>query len=154
VRGYAEGAAEYIDGRRDAAAVIDPGADGITFADGLADHVFEGLVGGGRDGGGEGLAEHAFRRQGCVKQDAEANLAKALRLRRFVEHIEAGGDIRLERKMMQQPRAEGMNGLNLESARRLQRHSEQSPRERAPRRIRFNVRDSSDGGIERGVVER
>ena len=55
---------------------------------------------------------------------------------------------------MQQPRTEGVDGLHLESARRLQRQREQSPGARAQRRVRRDVRDSANGGIERCVVER
>ena len=47
---------------------------------------------------------------------------------RLVEHGEARRDIGLERKLMQQPRAEGVDGLHLQAARRLQRRGKQPPR--------------------------
>ncbi len=154
VRGDAERAAKCGDGGLDAAAVVDKGAHGIALADRLADHLLERLIRRPRNGGGQRAAERLFRRQGCVEQHAEADLAEKLRLRRLVEDAETGGDIGLERKMMQQPRAEGVDGLHLQSAWRLQCHSEQPPRERAPRRVRLNVRDSLDGCGERDMVER
>src|SRR5262249_2393959 len=60
---HAERAAKCIDGRVNAAAVVDPGAHGIAFADCFANHVLEGLVGDGRNGGCERAAERAIRRQ-------------------------------------------------------------------------------------------
>ena len=75
-------------------------------------------------------------------------------MRRLVENAEAGGDIGLERKMMQQSRTEGVNGLHLQSARRLQCHGEQPPRERAPRRVRLDARNLLNGCVELDIVER
>src|SRR5262249_11907224 len=116
-----------------------PIAYGVALADRFADHVLEGLVGGGRDRGCERAAELAVGRQGCVEQHAEADLAEELRFRRLLEYVEARGDIGLERKMMQQPRGEGVDGLPRQSARRLQRHREQPPRQGAPRRVRLDI---------------
>ena len=63
------------------------------------------------------------------------------RLGRLVEHGEARRDIGLERKLLQQPRAEGVDGLHLQPARRLERGREQPPRPRAHRRVGPDVRD-------------
>ena len=150
----AERAAKCGDGRLDAAAVVDPGAHRIALADCLADHVLERLVGCPRNGARQRAAERLFWRQGCVEQHAEANLVEELRLRRLVENAEAGGDIGLERKMMQQSRTEGVNGLHLQSARRLQCHGEQPPCERAPRRVRLDARNLLNGCVELDIVER
>jgi hypothetical protein len=55
---------------------------------------------------------------------------------------------------MQQPRAEGVDGLHLEPARRFQCQREQPPRQRAPRRVRPDARNPSDGRVELRIVER
>ena len=79
----------------------------------------------------ERAAERAVRRTGRGKQNVEAQLLQQLRFRRLVEHVEARRDVGLERELMQQLRAEGMDGLHLQAARRLQRRGEQPPRQRA-----------------------
>ena len=131
-----------------------PGAHRIALADCLADHVLERLVGCPRNGARQRAAERLFWRQGCVEQHAEANLVEELRLRRLVENAEAGGDIGLERKMMQQSRTEGVNGLHLQSARRFQRTGKQFSR--ASPKFRGRLRDTSlaDRRVELFVIER
>ena len=52
----------------------------------------------------------------------------------IVEHRELAGHVGLERKLVQQPLAEGMDRLDFQAARRLQRLGEEPPRLRASRR--------------------
>jgi hypothetical protein len=72
----------------------------------------------------------------------------------LVEHLEVDRNIRLEWKLMQQPCAEGVNGLNLEAARRLNRSGEQAPRQRALPRGRLESGGLRDALVESGIVER
>ncbi len=134
--------------------MIDPGAKEIALADSFTDHLLERLVGDARDRGRERPAEPAVRRHGRVEQDAQAGLGEQLRFRGLVEHLEAGGDIGLEWKLMQQPRAEGVDGLHLQPARRVQRQGEQPPRPRPPDGVGLDVGNSPDRGVEPGIVER
>ena len=92
---------------------------------------------------------------GGFQQHVERQLIEQLRGRGLVQHGEARGDIGLERKLVQQPRAEGVDGLHLQPARRLQRRGEQPARPRA----RFGARawrrsTALISLVERGVVER
>ena len=68
--------------------------------------------------------------------------------------VEARSDVGLERKLMQQPRAEGMDGLHLEAARRLQRAREQAARPRALRGVGGFAPSFAHRRVERRVVER
>src|SRR6202012_5997327 len=54
--------------------------------------------------------------------------SKKLRLLVVLDDAETGGDVRLERKQMQEPLAEGVDRLHLETARRLHRARKQAPR--------------------------
>ena len=89
-------------------------------------------VGGGDDGRFQRLASAL---SGLAEASAArpASTVEKLRGRRLVEHGEARADIGLERELMQQPRAEGVDGLHLQAARRLQRRGKQPPRPRALR---------------------
>ena len=58
---------------------------------------------------------------GALEHDVEGELFQQLRFGRLVEHLEARGDVGLERKLMQKPRAEGVDGLHFQAARRLDR---------------------------------
>ena len=72
----------------------------------------------------------------------------------LVEHGETGGDTRFERKLVQELRAEGVDGLHFQAAGCLQRAGEQSPRQRPPPGIRQDVRAGADRVVERRIVER
>ena len=74
-----------------------------------------------------GLSGSAAR----LQQHIERQLIEQLRGRGLVEHLETRRDIGLERELVQQPRAEGVDGLHLQPARRLERRGEQPPRPRA-----------------------
>jgi len=71
-----------------------------------------------------------------------------------VEHLEPRRHIGLERKLMQQTRAERVDGLHLESARGFEREREQLPRPCAHLRAGGDARRSQDDAVERGVVVR
>ena len=76
--------------------------------------------------------------RGGFQQHVQASACRAARRAcGFVQHLEARRDIGLERKLVQQPRAEGVDGLHLQPARRLQRLGEQPARPRAPLRVRL-----------------
>ncbi len=131
-----------------------PLIDHVAVADGLAHHVTKRLVGRGGHGDGERAGERAVRRGGAVEQHAERQPLEQLRLLGVVEHAEAGGDVGLERELVQEQGAEGVDGLHLETARRFERAGEQPARQRAPRRRRRAVGMLGNGVVERGVVER
>ena len=61
-------------------------------------HILEGLVRRGGERQRQRAAERAVRLAGRLEQHAEAELVEQLRLRRLVEHLEAGRDIGLERE--------------------------------------------------------
>ena len=125
------------DRRVDAAGALRSSANmRVALADRLAHHVVERLVGGGRDGGRERAAERAVRLGRRLEQHVERQLVEHLRGRGLVQHGEARRDIGLERKLVQQPRAEGVDGLHLQPARRLQRRARTAaaPARAAPRR--------------------
>jgi hypothetical protein len=149
----AERPAQPGNGPLDAPAVLDPSLHRVALADRLADDLLEGLVGGAGERHRKRAAERAVRIGRRVEQHAQGHLAEQLGLRRLVEHLKAGGDVGLERKLMQQAGAEGMDGLHLESARGFERGREQPARLRAQTRIRRAVRDRPDRPVEAGVVE-
>src|SRR5439155_5006583 len=97
----------------------------IALANRLVDDLAKSVIAGGGNRGRERPTERSFGRRGRVQQNAQTGFFEELRLRWLVEHAEARGDIGLERELLQQPRAEGVNGLHLEPARRLQREREQ-----------------------------
>ena len=107
-------------------------------------------------GDAERAAERAVGRGSAFEQHGQCQLFQKLHLRRLVEHAEAGGDVRFERKLVQELGAEGVDGLHLEAARRLQRARQQPPRRRAARQATSAKRQTGsveNGGIEAGIVE-
>ncbi len=81
------------------------------------------------------LRHQMRRRRGknCVSrtgffQHARARLADQFVRRLLVQHAKRGRHTGFERKARQQILAEGMNGLDFQSARRFQRHREQPAR--------------------------
>ena len=106
------------------------------------------------NGAGERLAERTVGVGGAFEHDVERQVVEHLRGGCLIQHLEARGDVGLERKLMQQPRAEGVDGLHLEPARRLQRVGEQPPRPRALACIGALAGARLDFLVERGVVER
>ena len=148
-----ERAGQLGDRRFDAAGPIDPTHDLITLADRIAHDFGKRDIRRGRDGGRERTPERAVCRTGSVHQNGEAQLVDQLRLGAFLQHREACRDIGLERKLMQQPRAERVDGQHLEAARRIQRFGEQAPRMRAAVGVGLSAVDFLDLRVERRVVE-
>ena len=132
----------------------DPAGQRVTLADRVADDVAEGLIGGRRHRHGERPAKRAVGGARAVKQDLERQSFQKLRLLGLVEHGKAGGDVGLERKLVQELGAEGMDRLHLQSAGRLQRAGKKPARQRTPRGIGRHMRPRLDRVIERGVVQR
>ena len=100
----------------------------VARINGLAHHSAEGRVGSGGDRALQGAAERARRLRGRPQQHREGGAFEHLGLEAVVEHRKARRHIGLERKLLQQPGAEGMDGLHLEAARRLQCGGEKPPR--------------------------
>ena len=80
-------------------------------------------------------AERAVGLARGLQHHVEAELFEQLVLLGLVEHLEPRGDIGLERKQMQKLSAEGVDGVDLQPARRLQRQREKLPRAQPPRRV-------------------
>ena len=91
---------------------------------------------------------------GGFQQHLQRQLIEQLRGRGFVQHREARRDIGLERELVQQPRAEGVDGLHFQPARRFQRRGEQPARPRALGHVGFLAGAEQNLGVELGVVER
>ncbi len=126
----AEFARQFRHGAVDAAGTGEPCGELVALADGLADDILEGLVGGDDDRLRQRPAERALRIGGGFLQSFERQAIEGFRRRRVVEHAEARGDIGFERKLVQQSCAKGVDGLHLQAARRLQRRGEQAARAR------------------------
>ena len=107
-----------------------------------------------RDRGGKRAAEVAVGLRRGFEQHAHAQPLDQLGARAVLQHLEARRDIRLERKLVQQPRAERVDGLHLQSARRVERLREQASRMRALLHVRPAALDAGDLGVERLVGER
>jgi hypothetical protein len=108
------------------AGALDPGDQRIA----LLDHVFDGgaerLVGARRDRGRERPPERAFRRPGRLEQHVQAQAFEEIALRKLLQHRKARRHVGLERKLVEQPGAERVDGLHLEAAGGFQRLGEQS----------------------------
>ena len=72
----------------------------------------------------------------------------------IIKHGKARRHIRLERELLQEPRAQCVDGLHLQPARRLQRTGKQLTRRPSQARARMGDTDSAYRIIERGVAER
>ena len=142
------------DGRRHAARARHPGDDRVALADGFAHQLAEGHIGGCDHGRSESAAERAPGIGGAIEQYGKRQLFQKLRLLGLVEHAEAGGDVGFERELMEELRAEGVDGLHFQTARRLQRARKQAPRRHAPNGVGRHVRALANGFVERRIVER
>ncbi len=128
VRLDAEGLRKLGHRLRHPACRLDPGHQHITPADRLAHQFPERHVGGSEDRCGERPAERAVRLRRGLQHHAEAQLLEQLCFGGLVEHLEARRHVGFERKQMQQLGAEGVDGVHLETARRLERERKQLPR--------------------------
>jgi hypothetical protein len=89
-----------------------------------------------------------------LQQHSHAQPVDQFGLRALFQHLEARRHVGLERKLVQQPRAERMDGLHLQPARRVERLCEQAPRMHAPRWVGQIAFDPRDGLVQPGIVER
>src|SRR4029453_5484703 len=93
----------------------------VAVTDCFRNHFLESDVSRGCDRIGQRLAERALELGSALQQHLQGQFIKQLRGGGFVEHIEARPYIGLEWKLMQEARAEGMDRLHFQSARRLKR---------------------------------
>ena len=125
-RRHAERRRKLGDRRFDAAGALDPGDQRVALVDQVFDSGAERLVGARRDRGRERPPERALRHPGRFEQHFEAQASEEVTLRKLLQHRKARRHVGLERKLMEQPGAERMDGLHLETAGGLQRLREQS----------------------------
>jgi hypothetical protein len=100
----------------------------IAAQAGLADHILEDDVGSARHRGQERAPGGAIRVARRLEEDAEIGALHHLVLVAVVEYGEARRDVGLERKLLQQPRAQRVDGLHFQPAGRLQRAGKQFAR--------------------------
>jgi len=128
--------------------------DRRTLADNVSEQPVQPALVGDAEHVVEGFCEHrAALGLGCTEQGAP-RLGQQARGGLVVQHAEMAGDIRLQRKLMQQRFAEGMDRLDLEAAGRFERAREELPRlgKLQPVRKRaFHLRDLAG---QRFVIER
>ncbi len=136
-----------------AAGGVGPGHEMIAGEASLTHHILEGDVGGIRHRVQERAAEHAIGRGGGLQKNLEIGALHHVGLVALVEHGKARWHIGLERELLQQPRAQRVDGLHLQAARRLQRLRKQLAR--CFTQLGTGVRHTGvdDCGIERGIVE-
>ena len=105
---------------------------------------------------GERPAERRRRGSAAARAStARRASAASASLVALVEHLEMAGDVRLEGKLVQQPLAEGVDGLDLQPARRFQRAGEEPARARRAVAASGGVAlDLGDLRGERGVGQR
>ena len=77
---------------------------------------------------GEGLGELGICRPRRAGDHVAPRLGDQRLLHLLVEHLEMAGDVGLQRELVQHRLAEGVDGLDLQAARRLQRLGEQPAR--------------------------
>ena len=110
---------------------IDPFGDLAMLTDGLSQSQLERKIARQRMISASARPAGAVGAGGGCKQDLHPDVFQHLLLLRLFQHLEARRDVGLERKLLQQPRAEGVDGLHLQAAGRLQRLGEQLARPRA-----------------------
>ena len=95
----------------------------------VGQQIIEAALGGVGDGPLEGIAERrAGGRPGSLGQDLVGGLGQQRVAGVIVEDLEAGRHAGLQGEALQQPLAEGVDGLHLEAARRLDHQREQLAR--------------------------
>ena len=127
----------------------DPFVEARAFPDEFLDCHLVRHVAAGAEHGGERLAERAAARR-TSKRAPPCRLGEIGRLA-LVEHLEVPGDIGLEGELLQQALAEGVDGLDLQPARRLQGAGEEPPRSSQLVLARPAAFDLRDGAGERLV---
>ena len=136
-----------------AAGAGNPARDGVARADGGAYRFAEGLIGCRSQRDSQSSADAAVWRACAVEQHIERQALEKLRLLGLFKYGKARRNIRFEWKPVQELRAECVNCLHFKATRGFEGSGEQPSRQRAPRRIGFDVRARPDCLLERGVVE-
>jgi hypothetical protein len=133
---------------------IRPGHEMIAAETGVAHHVLEGDVGGARHrrhqrapGGAVGMARR-------LEKNGEIGALHHFVLVAVVEHGKPRRHIGLERELLEQPRAQRVDGLHLQPARRFQRASEQFACRLPQAWTRMRNAGIADRRVQRVVVER
>ena len=106
--------------------MVDPGQQPLALADRLQQPFLKSPVRRRRDDGGERAAGWAVGVVRRLEQHGAAKLLQELLLLDLLQHAEASRHVRLERKLLEKPRAKAVDGLHLEAAGRLQRGGEQA----------------------------
>ena len=119
----------------------------------LAHHVLEGDVGGARHRGRQRSPRRTLGIAGGRQQHREVGALHHLGLVAVVEHGEARRHVGLERKLLQQPGAQRVDGLHLEPAGCVQRAGEQLARRHPQSRVGIGDAGLADCGVKRGIVE-
>ena len=127
------------------------GAEGFAAAKRLLQKVIESV--------GSALPRHQVELGHAVRRRAQRSERAVPRLEHeeasfvLVDDLEMRGDVGLERKEPEQSFGEGVQRLNLEAARRLDRSGEQLPREGEIRRA-WRGRAAFDDRIRQGLVRK
>ena len=137
-----------------AAGGVRPRHEMIAAETGFAHHVLEGDVRRTRHRRHQRAAGGAFRVARRLEENAEIGALHHLVLVAIVEHGKPRRHIGLERKLLQQPRAQRVDGLHLQPARRLQRAGEQLARRFAQACAGIRNAGLADRRIQRIVIER
>ena len=107
---------------------VDPRHDRAAPADRIAQSILENEIAAERNDRRQLAAGRALGLVRRLQQHVAANLLQQLLLLRFLKHAEMRGHICLERKLLQQPGAESVDGLHLQSTGGLQRRGKKLPR--------------------------
>ncbi len=126
----------------------------IAAEAGLAHDVLEGDVGGARHRRHQRAARRAIGIARRLEENPEIGALHHLVLVAVVEHGKPRRHIGLERELLQQPRAQRVDGLHLQPARRLQRAGKQFARRFAQARAGIGNAGITDRRIQRVVIER
>ena len=137
-----------------AAGGVGPGHEVIAAQAGLAHHILERHIGRTRHRRHQRMPRGAVGIARCLEKYPEIGVFHHLGLVAVVEHGEACRHIGLERKLLQQPRAQRVDGLHLQPAGRFQRACKQLARRFPQPGVGMRNSGLTDRGIELSVVER
>ena len=116
----AELALQFPDRRSEGPCPRDPGIQPVALADELPEALIDHHVAGNADHGAERAAERPVAIGGGRGEHAPARrFEKRIRIA-LVEHLEVSGHVGLEGELVEEPLAEGVDGLDLQAARRFQ----------------------------------
>ena len=126
----------------------------IAAETGFAHDLLESDVGRTRHRGEQRAAGDGLRIARGFQQHLQIGALHHVGLVALVDHGEARGNIGLERKLLEQPGAQRVDGLHLQSARRLQRAGEQLSCFAAQFSVRMGNADVADRCIKLRIVQR